>query len=35
MPLYQKLGDEGFFFGREVPAFLFALGAWIGSWWRG
>jgi hypothetical protein len=35
MPLYQKLGDEGFFFGREIPGFLFGLGAWVGRLWRG
>lgn len=35
MPLYQKLGDEGFFFGREIPGFVFGLGAWIGRLWRG
>ena len=35
MPLYQKLGDEGFFLGRAIPSFLFQLGAWIGRLWRG
>ena len=35
MPLYQKLGDEGFFFGREIPGFLFGMGAWVGRLWRG
>jgi succinylglutamate desuccinylase len=33
MPLYQKLGEDGFFLGREIPAPLFALGAWIGRMW--
>lgn len=35
MPLYQKLGDEGFFLGREIPGAVFRLGAWMGSWWSG
>ena len=34
MPLYQRMGDDGFFLGREIPAIVFRLGAWIGSFWR-
>jgi succinylglutamate desuccinylase len=34
MPLYQKLGDDGYFLGREVPTALFRLGAWLGNFWR-
>jgi succinylglutamate desuccinylase len=34
MPLYQKMGDDGYFLGREIPAALFQLGAWVGSLWR-
>ena len=30
MPLYQKLGDDGFFLGREILQPLFRLGAWWG-----
>ena len=35
MPLYQKLGDDGFFLAHEVPDALFRLGAWIGRLWQG
>ncbi len=35
MPLYQKMGDDGFFLGREIPSLVFRLGAWLGSLWRG
>jgi succinylglutamate desuccinylase len=31
MPLYQKLGDDGFFLGAEIPEPLFKLGAWWGK----
>jgi succinylglutamate desuccinylase len=34
MPLYQKLGDDGYFLAREIPAAMFRLGAWMGSLWR-
>jgi hypothetical protein len=34
MPLYQKMGDDGFFLGHEIPAAMFRLGAWIGRMWR-
>ena len=34
MPLYQKMGDDGFFLGHEIPSPLFRLGAWVGSLWR-
>jgi len=34
MPLYQKMGDDGFFLGHEIPSALFRLGAWVGSLWR-
>jgi hypothetical protein len=34
MPLYQKMGDDGFFLGREIPAPLFKLGAWWGQNFR-
>ena len=33
MPLYQKLGDDGYFLGREIPGSMFQLGAWIGRIW--
>jgi len=33
MPLYQKMGDDGYFLGREIPTPLFRLGAWIGKLW--
>lgn len=33
MPLYQKMGDDGFFLGREIPDALFRLGAWMGKAW--
>ncbi len=35
MPLYQKLGDDGFFLGHEIPGAMFRLGAWVGRVWRG
>jgi len=35
MPLYQKLGDEGFFLAHGIPGTMFRLGAWAGRLWRG
>jgi len=34
MPLYQKLGDDGFFLAKEIPGAMFQLGAWVGKVWR-